>query len=193
MKSIILTKLTRTAIAFAASLFVLSPSISHTQEAPKMPEPTKEHQWLAQFVGEWESEAEVKMGPGTEPMKCKGTETVRQLGGFWIVAEGKGEVMGMKMQHLMTLGYDPEKKKYIGTWVDSMMGHMWKYEGTVDATGKIITLEAEGPNMMTPGKMTKFRDVTEFKSKDHRVMSSSMLMEDGKWVTFVTGDVRRKK
>jgi hypothetical protein len=35
--------------------------------------------------------------------------------------------------------------------------------------------------------------VTEFKSKDQRAFSSSMLGDDGKWVTIVKVDSRRKK
>jgi hypothetical protein len=35
--------------------------------------------------------------------------------------------------------------------------------------------------------------VTEFKSDDHRTFSSSMLGEDGKWVTMARGEARRKK
>jgi hypothetical protein len=185
MKKLVITMLGAT--AFAAATFVLA------QDPPPMPQPTKEHEWLKQFLGEWESEVEAFMEPGKPPMKHKGTEVCRAIGGLWVVGEGKGEMGGMTFSHLLTLGYDPEKKKYIGTWIDSMMNYMWKYEGTVDAAGKVLTLETEGPSMKKPGQMAKYKDVTEFKDKDHRVFSSSMLGEDGKWVTIVKVDSRRKK
>jgi hypothetical protein len=46
---------------------------------------------------------------------------------------------------------------------------------------------------LRPGTLSKFRDVTEFKSADHRVFTSSMLGEDGKWMTMVKGSSTRKK
>jgi hypothetical protein len=163
------------------------------QEVPAFPEPTQEHEWLQQFAGEWETEAEASMEPGQPPMKCKGKATSRMLGSFWVITESEGDMLGMKVQAVQTIGYDAEKKKYVGTWVDSMVNYMWDYEGSVDSTGKKLTLEAEGPNFMTGGKSTKFRDTYEFKSKDHIESTSSMLGDDGKWVTFMTGQMRRKK
>lgn len=95
------------------------------------------------------------------------------------------------MRGLQTIGYDSAKKKYVGTWVDSMMNHLWIYEGTVDESGTKLTLEAEGPNFMSDGKLARFRDAYEFKTPDHILVSSSMLGEDGKWTTFMTGESKR--
>ena len=162
-------------------------------QAPEMPKPAKEHELLQQFVGEWEVKMEAVMGPDAKPIKCEGTEKARSLGEFWIVAEGVSTPMGQKMESVMQLGYDPATKKFIGTWIDSASGHMWKYEGSVDATGKIFTLEAEGPNMLAPGKTAKYRDVTEFKSQDERTLASSMLGEDGKWMQFMAATYKRVK
>ena len=57
----------------------------------------------------------------------------------------------------------------------------------------MLTLNAEGPSMATEGKMAKYRDVIEFKSDDHRVLTSHMLGDDGEWRQFMTAHYRRKK
>lgn len=148
---------------------------------------------LKRFVGEWETTAEAPAGPGQPAMKCTGTISAKMLGGFWVVAEMETQMMDTKVNAVQTIGYDPKTEKYTGTWVDSMLNHMWKYEGSVDKTGKILTLEAEGPNFMQGGKLAKFRDVYEFQSKDKIKTTSMMQGEDGKWITFMTGTAKRKK
>lgn len=159
------------------------------QETPAMPAPQKEHEWLKQLEGEWVTEGEAIMAPGQPAIKTKGTESVRPLGGFWSVNEMKVECMGMPVTGLMTVGYDIQKKKYVGSWVCSAGDMFCKYEGTLD--GQVLTLETEGPNPAT-GKLVKMKDVIEIKDKDHRILKSSML-EDGKWVTFMTLTSTRKK
>jgi hypothetical protein len=165
-------------------------AVARAQDVPKVPAPQKEHEWLKQLEGEWETEAEMIMGPGQPAVKSKGTESVRSLGGFWSVAEFKGDFMGTPFTGLMTVGYDAQKKKYVGTWVCSVCDFQCKYEGTLD--GQVLTLETEGPSP-TDGKLVKMRDVIEIKGKDHKVLTSSLLGEDGKWVTFMTLTARRKK
>ena len=177
--------------SFMAALLAVTVGLK-AQEAPKMPAPEKDHVWLEQLVGEWTTEMETAM-PGQPAEKCKGTETARSLGGFWMISEFKGTMPGgMPMNGVMTLGYDPQKKKYIGTWVDSTNSHMWHYLGTLDAAGKVLTLEAEGPDMTTPGKMAKYRDVIEVKSKTERTLTSSAQGPDGKWTQFMTATIRKK-
>jgi len=180
------------ACILTACVLLTACSATHGQDVPAFPGAEKEHEWLKQFVGEWESETEATMGPGQPVMKGKGTMKSRMLGDLWIVSDVTAD-MGGTMNAVQTIGYDAEKKRYVGTWVDSMMNYMWKYEGTVDETGKKLILEAEGPNFMTGGTLTKFRDAYEFKSPDHIVATSSMQGEDGKWVTFMTGQIRRVK
>src|SRR5262245_40955276 len=108
-------------LAVLAVVAVLTGGLGvRAQEAPKMAEPQKEHKWLQQLEGEWETTAEMIVEPGKPPVKSKGTESVRSLGGFWSVSEMKGECMGVKVTGLMTVGYDARKKKYVGTWVCSM-------------------------------------------------------------------------
>lgn len=163
-------------------------------------EPQKEHQWLQQLVGEWTYEHECTPAPDQPPVKFTGMETVRSLGGIWVVGEGRGEMPGgggLAIM-IMTLGYDPLKKCYLGTWVGSMMTHMWIYNGQVDAAGKVLTLDCEGPAFSPEGKpiegkTAKYQDIIEFVSADHRTLSSQTLGDDGKWNRFMTAHYRRKK
>jgi hypothetical protein len=148
-------------------------------EAPKPSVPVKEHQLLKQFVGEWD-------------LDIKGTSNARMLGELWLVAEMKMGPTNMPITAMLTIGYDPKSKKYIGTWIDSMTNFLWKYEGSFDAAGKVLTMEAEGPNPLNPGKMSKYKDVYEFKDKDHQVLTSFMQSENGTWNKFSTASFRRK-
>jgi Protein of unknown function (DUF1579) len=157
-------------------------------------EPQKEHQWLQKLVGEWTLEGEATMEPGKPPAKCKGTESVRSLGGLWILAEGQGEMPGGgAATSMMTLGYDPQEKRYVGTWIGSMMTHLWVYDGALDADERVLTLAAEGPSMAAEGKMGKYKDVIEVMSDDHRVLTSHMLGDDDRWHQFMTAHYRRIK
>jgi hypothetical protein len=157
-------------------------------------EPKKEHQWLHKLIGEWTSEAEATMEPGKPAETLKGTESVRSLGGLWILAEGNGQMPdGSPATMMMTLGYDPRTKRYVGTWIGSMMTHLWIYDGALDAAERVLTLEAEGPDMAVEGKTAKYRDVIEFKADDYRLLTSHMLGADGTWQQFMTAHYRRKK
>lgn len=157
-------------------------------------EPQKQHQWLQKFVGEWTYETEVTMGSDQPPEKATGTEHVRSIGGLWVLAEGQGEMPGCgHATTLVTLGYDPQQQRYVGTWIGSMMTYLWQYEGELNADETMLTLHSEGPAMTGDGKMAKYKDVIEFKSDDHRIMTSHALSDDGQWHHFMTVNYQRQR
>jgi Protein of unknown function (DUF1579) len=154
-------------------------------------EPQKQHKWLDRFIGEWTSEVDYSMG--TEPpTKTIGTEVVRSLGGVWIIAEGEGGEDGCAGKTIITLGYDTEKSLFVGTFIASMMTFFWHYRGSLDADEKILTLDTEGPNFSQTA-ISKYQDIIEFVSDDHRVMKSQILEDSGKWNHFMTANYRRQK
>ena len=162
--------------------------------APVKVVPQKEHEWLHRLVGEWSFEIEASAETGQPAEKGRGTESVRSLGGLWVQAEGHGTMPdGDEATTVMTLGYDPSAKRYVGTWIGSMMTYLWVYDGELDPSGRVLTLNAEGPDMSTEGKMAKYRDVIEFKSDDHRVLTSHFLTDAGTWNHFMTAHYRRKR
>jgi hypothetical protein len=69
-----------------------------------------------------------------------------------------------------------------------MMTYLWVYSGTLE--GNKLTLEVEGPAFDGPGTAL-FRDIIEFKTDDHRLLSSHVRTADGKWQQFQTTEYRR--
>src|SRR5262249_52422264 len=112
-------------LSVAVTLFVWgTASTARAQEGggPPLPKPTAEHKVLAQEAGAWDGTIKMFMaGPDAPPSVSKGVETnTLGLGGFWMLSEFKGEFGGMPFEGRGTFGYDPVKKKYVGTWIDSM-------------------------------------------------------------------------
>jgi hypothetical protein len=170
-------------------------------DKPKTPDmslmqakPQKEHQWLEKLAGDWTYEGNAMMDPNEPPMKFTGTENIRSLGGLWYIAEAQGDMPdGSTATMIMTLGYDPQEKHYVGTWIGSMMTHLWHYKGALDATGKTLILDSVGPNMATPGTLAKFKDSIEFRSNDLRVLTSTILDENGRWREVMRAEYRRSR
>lgn len=155
---------------------------------------TREHQWLQKLVGEWEYEIIEPGKPGEEPVECKGTETVRSLRGAWVVGEGHGTMGSVEPTITqITLGFDAKKGRFVGTWIGSMMTHLWVYDGELDATGRILTLNSTGPDFQDPNKTNAYRDIIEFVDDDHRLLRSETPDANGEWNEFMRVPYRRKR
>lgn len=157
-------------------------------------EVTPEHAWLRRLVGEWTFEMASMDGEPQPPGKLGGVESVRALGDVWVLAEGRGQMPdGTPTQSQMLLGYDPAQRAFVGTWIGSMMNHLWIYRaGALDAAQRVLTLNAEGPAFDgTPGKMAQYRDVIEIVDADERLLHGNVQREDGSWSRFMTARYRR--
>ena len=155
--------------------------------------PQAEHEWLMQFVGEWNCESECPGEPGKPPTKMTGTESVRSLGGLWMVSEGTftGTESG-SWKSITTLGYDPQAKAFVGTFIATMMTHLWPYRGSLNAEKTVLTLDSEGPSFSGDGTMQKYQDIVTVVSKNHRILTSQVQGPDGKWTQFMKMDAFRK-
>ena len=155
-------------------------------------EVTREHRWLEQLVGDWTYENESSCGPDQPAQKFTGTERVRSMGGVWVVAEGEGRMPdGGTGQMLLTIGYNPKTKRYMGTWIGSMMHHLWVYDGFLDETGRILTLESQGPSFTDPAKTDTYRDIIEIVGPNTRTLASKMRNDKGEWTAFMQATYTR--
>ena len=172
--------------------FGLAPLMS-AQGIPEMSGPAPEHDFLQKFVGEWEVVSEGSPGEGQPSITAKAVMKSSMLGKLWLVNASNTEIAGMKMDSIQMIGFDPQQKKYVGIWADSMINHLWHYQGTVDESGRKLVLSAEGPTMTGDGKMARYQDAFEFKDDDTIVTTSSMQAEDGTWTVFMTGTAKRRR
>jgi hypothetical protein len=93
----------------------------------------------------------------------------------------------------MTLGFDPAKGRFVGSWAGSMMTHFWVYEGSLDASGQVLTLDCEGPDYETPGRMAPYQDIIELKGDDRRILRARTHGADGAWKDLMTVEYRRRQ
>lgn len=170
----------------ALVLACLATPLLHAQEMPEMPKPEKEHAWLEKLAGEWTSTGEFTMEPGKPPVTSTGTESIRMLGGFWLVSDGSGEMLGQPMKFVLTLGYNPEAKQYVGSWIDSMSSTRWTYAGYLSDDGKSLVLSSEGPCPMEAGKIVKVRETITLTDSDHKTFTSEVQGADGEWTLVMT-------
>ena len=166
-----------------------------THATHPQPAPQHEHHWLEKLVGDWTSEGKMSM-PGGGTQEAKGEESVHSLEGLWFIAEGTGEMPdGDHGTTILTLGYDPAQGKYVGTFIGSMMTHLWVYEGELDEDEKVLILDTVGPDMSEAGMGTRlvpYQDRIEFKNDDHRVLTSHRKGKDGRWEQIVEVHYRRR-
>ncbi|TAL15619.1 MAG: DUF1579 domain-containing protein [Aquabacterium sp.] len=159
-------------------------------------EPTPEHQWLHQFVGEWTGTGSMPAGAAGEGNDCPPwtvEETVRSIGGLWIQAEGRGKGPdGSPSLTQLTLGYDRKKQRIVGTWLGSMMDYLWVYEGELDAAGKVLTLHTEGPDCIGTRPTARYREVIELRGANERSFSSHVQGDDGQWKLLMECRYQRK-
>lgn len=161
-------------------------------QPPAVPKPTTEHGALARAEGTWDASVEISVGPpGTPPLRSKGVETSRMCcGGLWLVTEFKSEPGSPPFEGHGITGYEPEKKKYVTTWVDSDLTTPMVSEGSFDATGRTLTTRG---SMTSKGKTLQWRSVEVWKDDDTRQITMFQRGPDGKETPSMSISYARRK
>jgi hypothetical protein len=165
----------------------------HDNPAMMKPQPRKEHEWLHKLVGEWRYETDTTSMQGVPAAILTGTESVRSVGGIWVVTEGQGQMPGgNQAEWLITLGFDVQKERFVGSWAGSMMAILWVYDGELNAEETTLILDSEGPHLTEEGKTGNYRDVIEFIDDDHRTLTAYWQGDDGGWQELMKTHYYRK-
>jgi len=169
------------------------------QGMPPLPKPGPEHAMFKDVAGTWDAKVETFMAPGAPPSVSSGTETSHVgCGGLCLISDFKGSfVMGppntpaTPFEGHGTETYDTGKKKYVGSWTDSMSTGLTVTESTYDAASKTMTGWMEGPDM--EGKPSKMKSTVVSKDPNTRVFSMYNVGADGKEALSMRITYTRKK
>lgn len=156
----------KTAVALLASLLISAACLA---QGPPVSSP--EHELLKKDVGVWDASCKFWMIPGQEPVVTKGVETNTMLGETWLISEFKTDFNGIPFLGHSQSGYDPVKKKFVGTWVDSMTTHMAVQEGTYDKETKTFTFVSRVTDPITT-KVRISKMLVKHVDDDHRHFES---------------------
>jgi hypothetical protein len=94
--------------------------------------PADEHERLRPMIGEWSATTRFWMGEG-EPMEGTGRARMEWVLGERFVRQNfTGNFMGMEFEGIGYTGFDRNKKKYVGSWMDNFSTSMMYDEGEWD-------------------------------------------------------------
>ena len=122
-----------------------------------MPEVTEHHKRILAGVGDWEGTITMFM-PGAEPTPMPAQEKVEALGSYWTTSTFTSDMGGMAFMGKSSLGYDTEKKQYVGTWIDSTTTYLTVMTGEFDAKKSALIMRWKGPNWTGDGTIVDFRN-----------------------------------
>lgn len=151
------------------------------------PRPGPEHEVFRKDVGTWDAEIEVRH-PGAPQSRNRGVSESRlACGGMWLVTDFRTESGDFEGHGVY--GYDPQNRKYIGTWVDPMRTSLAKMEGTWDAEKRAMTFHGE---LALPHGTMRWREVTETVDANTQIWRQYMPGPDGVEVETMTITYRRR-
>lgn len=151
-----------------------------------------EHMRLHELVGEWDIETTLWFSAEAKGQTSKATETMKKgPGELWVYSAYEGTFMGEPFIGRFSMGYDQNRKKYVGTWMDNSNSSMTQLIGDYDKKKKAITYQ--NSTMGKDGKEFKFRSVMTFKDKDHHTYAMYFPGADGKEFKAMEFKYTRKK
>lgn len=145
-------------------------------EAQGGAKPGPEHKQLHRLVGEWDCVVVTYVPGSDEGTEAKAKAKITSImGGLFIQQNFQGEMEGTKFRGRGVSGYDTTRKKFIGTWIDSMSTNIMTTEGEYDE--KTHSLTEIGKTVFPEGAMT-LKMVSQYESNDKFTMTMHMVQGD---------------
>lgn len=131
---------------------------------------TAEHQILNKDAGTWIAKGKMWMPNAPDPLEFEGVETNEMIGELWLVTDFQGNFAGFEFRGHGRLGYDIDKKMYVGTWFDLTNPYVMHSTGSFDEKTNTMTFEIKSKD--PTGKDKKGKSTMVYKDADTRVSTT---------------------
>jgi hypothetical protein len=169
------------------------PGQAEMEAMMKAATPGDAHKKLGAMAGTFNAEVKMWMQPGAPPAGGAGVaENSWALDGRWLEQHFTGNFMGMPFTGVGFTGYDNIKKKYVGTWMDTMTTAMMVSSGTANSDGKSFTFTSTMDDPMT-GKSSPVKEIVTVVDGDHHTLEMWGAAPDGKMFKMMEIAYTRKK
>jgi hypothetical protein len=187
---------------FAFTLFIGSTGIAQEAQQidPEMMEAymklqatNENHEFLKNFVGEWDVATTLWMEPGAEPFTIQNKAKAELIfGGRFLKIEIKGMMFGQPYEGIQIMGYDNQQKKNISFWIDNSSTSFYLTSGSREKGKNVITETAIWLDPMS-GEDMKVKLITTLISKDEYSLVMIMILPDGSEFKSMESLSKRKK
>lgn len=186
-------KKTLSTLFVAAVLLIARPGMSQDSKnemMSMMPPVPPETKMLSNMVGTWDAMEKYKDPSGKE-MSSKGVAKFSMtLGGRYLRMDYKSSMMGMNMEGMLLMNYDPKIKMYRSTWYDSMSNEGMTLTGNKKGDNMMV-LDSEEMDMEMGGR-GKYRYTMTMVDKDKTEFKLESVKGDEVMVIFEGTYTRRK-
>ncbi len=176
------------------------PFVQDAQRGPqaallKLPTPGPEHQVLRDYAGKWSAHVKYYFGASTPLVQSTGVETnLLACQNLWVKTAFASDKNSPYYEGHGLLGFDPNRKVYVGAWADMVNPQLTIFEGVADEEARTLTLVGDVPDFRNASAMAKVRIVTIFEpDKNARKTTHYVQGADGKEIVFMTVDYVRTK
>jgi len=155
--------------------------------------PGEAHKRLEPLVGTFLSKTTASMDASKPPEVTEGVSENRWvLGGRFLEQRFEGKAMGQDFTGIGYTGYDNYRKKYVGSWIDSMGTSIMLSTGTMDAAGKTLTSRSTMDDVVMKKAVT-IKSILKIIDGDHHKFEMWGPGPDGKIFKMLEIVYTRKK
>ncbi len=157
------------------------------KEWMEMSTPGEAHSEMAKMAGDWTYQSTSYWGP--EPTVTEGTMHVETtLGGRYMHALHKGEMMGMPFEGVGVTGFDNATQEYFNVWMDNMSTGVLVSKGKHNDSGQ---LEMVGSMNGPGGVPMEHRMVLTYPDDDHHTFEMYGPGPDGSEMLMMKAEYTR--